>query len=260
MKPIDPNLVRGQTDSQAADSSTAADASPLDKAAVTPVKKKKIVRDVDDASLGNDAFITNSEKKNAVGAAGTRRFISGRAGVDREAGIKGEDDLSPESANMTLSDPLKKKEAADALDAGRDNNAVKSNAPVSISTAEVSNAIENDSKSSALPGKIRGSRQSYEKEVEIGDAHGNDDPAASSGINELISGVTDRLHHLAMIALPGKFSLRGLPVSKSINLRVLKPTSRVDCENRCGGNGFCDPSSEHGCGGEFCNRKSDGLL
>lgn len=70
--------------------------------------------------------------------------------------------------------------------------------------------------------------------------------------DETIIGSGDRAHHLAMIAVTVTPFLRRAPVERAASLPSLRPSSRAECENRCGADGFCDPSSEFGCGGEHC--------
>ncbi|MFC7518725.1 hypothetical protein ACFQUU_27310 [Herbaspirillum sp. GCM10030257] len=63
-----------------------------------------------------------------------------------------------------------------------------------------------------------------------------------------------RVEYLAMVAVPGGTTLASPQLGKTTGLRALRPKSRVECERRCGSDGFCDPSDERGCGGEFCIR------
>jgi hypothetical protein len=71
--------------------------------------------------------------------------------------------------------------------------------------------------------------------------------------NPAIPGVSDRVHYLAMAAISVFPGLRGGAKKRESTLRpVGRPASRSECERRCGSDGFCDPSSKFGCGGEHC--------
>lgn len=68
----------------------------------------------------------------------------------------------------------------------------------------------------------------------------------------LVGGGEDRMHHLAMVAgspvPPPRMAVPGRPRTPA----PVRPASRIDCMRRCGSDGFCDPSSASGCGGEYC--------
>ena len=65
----------------------------------------------------------------------------------------------------------------------------------------------------------------------------------------------DHLYYLAMVNASPQSSLRPLMLGRGEGaLFPIKPQSRVQCEQRCGADGFCDPSSFLGCGGEHCGR------
>jgi hypothetical protein len=71
--------------------------------------------------------------------------------------------------------------------------------------------------------------------------------------NPAIPGVSDRVHYLAMAAISVFPGLRpGAKKRESTLQPVGRPASRSECERRCGSDGFCDPSSKFGCGGEHC--------
>jgi hypothetical protein len=71
--------------------------------------------------------------------------------------------------------------------------------------------------------------------------------------NPAIPGVSDRVHYLAMAAISVFPGLRSGAKKRESTLQpVGRPASRSDCERRCGSDGFCDPSSKFGCGGEHC--------
>jgi hypothetical protein len=71
--------------------------------------------------------------------------------------------------------------------------------------------------------------------------------------NPAIPGVSDRVHYLAMAAISVFPGLRpGAKKRESTLQPVGRPASRSECERRCGSDGFCDPSSKFGCGGEYC--------
>lgn len=83
-------------------------------------------------------------------------------------------------------------------------------------------------------------------------AIGEQDGEQRSADDERIIGSGDRAHHLALIAgapAPAPQPLR--PAREPLIARAA-PKSRADCRRRCGRNGFCDPSSDLGCGGVHC--------
>lgn len=71
-------------------------------------------------------------------------------------------------------------------------------------------------------------------------------------VDETIIGSGDRAHHLAMA--PGLSPLTPQRRVSGRDSLVLPPgpKSRAECRRRCGKAGFCDPSSDLGCGGEYC--------
>jgi len=76
--------------------------------------------------------------------------------------------------------------------------------------------------------------------------------------DETIIGSGDRAHHLALkssLVIYPPLPLRPARTS----LPPLRPTSRAQCQRRCGKAGFCDPSSELGCGGEYCGNRYEPL-
>ncbi|AKZ62909.1 hypothetical protein F506_09680 [Herbaspirillum hiltneri N3] len=74
--------------------------------------------------------------------------------------------------------------------------------------------------------------------------------------DEVIIGSGDRAQHMALKNAFVPFSGRPSPVARRpATLPPLRPTSRAECGRRCGKGGFCDPSSELGCGGEYCGNR-----
>lgn len=67
-----------------------------------------------------------------------------------------------------------------------------------------------------------------------------------------IVGSGDRAHQLALINGAAVPAPRRPSADPLMRLPGARPTSRATCERRCGSDGFCDPSSPYGCGGEFC--------
>jgi hypothetical protein len=79
-------------------------------------------------------------------------------------------------------------------------------------------------------------------------------------VHVVIIGVDDRGTEAGMVAASGTSPpLRPPAMQRGSGTPALRPKSRADCERRCGPDGFCDPSSELGCGGIFCGRKHDGV-
>jgi hypothetical protein len=68
----------------------------------------------------------------------------------------------------------------------------------------------------------------------------------------VVGGGQDRMHHLAMVPASAMPALRMRAPGRADPLGPARPGSRVDCLRRCGSDGFCDPSSPSGCGGEYC--------
>jgi hypothetical protein len=67
-----------------------------------------------------------------------------------------------------------------------------------------------------------------------------------------IGGGDDRLRYLAMVAATSVPPLRQLQAPREPAVTAPAPRTRAECERRCGSDGFCDPSSASGCGGEYC--------
>lgn len=67
--------------------------------------------------------------------------------------------------------------------------------------------------------------------------------------------VTERTSYLAMSHGGGVTELRPPKMGLAKVLPETRPSSRAECARRCGSDGFCDPSSELGCGGEYCGWK-----
>lgn len=101
--------------------------------------------------------------------------------------------------------------------------------------------------------KPRHHREPSNRDRNIGSAMEDDDALPEIAGN--IAGRGDRLHYLAMAAASGTALLRAPKMDVPGALPAVKPQSRADCERRCGSDGFCDPSSTLGCGGEYCGRQ-----
>ena len=79
-------------------------------------------------------------------------------------------------------------------------------------------------------------------------------------VDDTIIGNSDRAHHLAMAPGLSPVTVLRPRISKNSSGDTLQdtlvlppgPKSRAECRRRCGKAGFCDPSSEMGCGGEYC--------
>ncbi|MET3133324.1 hypothetical protein AAKU55_003614 [Oxalobacteraceae bacterium GrIS 1.11] len=69
----------------------------------------------------------------------------------------------------------------------------------------------------------------------------------------------DRVLYLAMVAAPAMATLRQPLAGKFPALPAIKPRTKAECTRRCGTDGFCDPSSPLGCGGEYCQAMPDRL-
>ena len=74
--------------------------------------------------------------------------------------------------------------------------------------------------------------------------------------DEVIIGSGDRAQHMALKNAFVPFLGRPSPAARRLaTLPPLRPASRAECGRRCGKGGFCDPSSELGCGGEYCGNR-----
>jgi hypothetical protein len=88
--------------------------------------------------------------------------------------------------------------------------------------------------------------------------HGRDGQALGGTRGEaapadnLVGGGEDRMRYLAMVAATSVPPLRMSPAERERAITAARPRSRIECMRRCGSNGFCDPSSPSGCGGEYC--------
>jgi len=76
--------------------------------------------------------------------------------------------------------------------------------------------------------------------------------------DETIIGSGDRAHHLALKSAMVIYPPLPLRPART-SLPPLRPASRAQCQRRCGKAGFCDPSSELGCGGEYCGNRYEPL-
>lgn len=73
--------------------------------------------------------------------------------------------------------------------------------------------------------------------------------------NPAIPGIDDRIPYMALTTGAANPALRPPKMAPPPLVNPLKPKSRAECQRRCGSDGFCDPSSELGCGGMHCGRK-----
>ena len=104
----------------------------------------------------------------------------------------------------------------------------------------------------------RHARKAGSEENDIGSDDQNAESQAEQ-VDERIIGIGDRAYYLAMAAALANTILRPGAKKRVPLLPVLKPTSHAECRRRCGSDGFCDPSSELGCGGQYCPGLSDRL-
>ncbi|WP_034300942.1 hypothetical protein [Herbaspirillum sp. RV1423] len=118
--------------------------------------------------------------------------------------------------------------------------------------------------SGAYPGKGAGSVASGYGNADTGVLSGAAHAKAGSGdffqdeverSDNTILGSGDRAHHMALKNSYHPFPPRPLPIGRASLLPSLRPASRAECQRRCGKAGFCDPSSELGCGGEYCGNR-----
>ncbi|RSZ61076.1 hypothetical protein HF313_16590 [Massilia atriviolacea] len=68
----------------------------------------------------------------------------------------------------------------------------------------------------------------------------------------VVGGCEERMHHLAMVQGSPVPPLRMHRAARGPMIGPARAGSRVECLRRCGSDGFCDPSSPSGCGGEYC--------
>jgi hypothetical protein len=97
-------------------------------------------------------------------------------------------------------------------------------------------------------GDVRSSRRGHDG---LEGKHGTRDLVA---MEDALPISESRTEYLAMVAAPGSTTLAPPQLGKTNGLRALRPKSRIECERRCGSDGFCDPSDERGCGGKLCIR------
>lgn len=70
--------------------------------------------------------------------------------------------------------------------------------------------------------------------------------------DDTIIGSGDRAHHLALAPGLSPLTMQRRPLARDSLVLPPGPKSRAECRRRCGKAGFCDPSSDLGCGGEYC--------
>lgn len=108
----------------------------------------------------------------------------------------------------------------------------------------------------AEPRALSNQRQ-LPREYQIGAApEAKRKPSASA---EPLIGAGGQVRPLPMVATTVAPALRPPMMKKSGALPPSRPKSRAECERRCGSDGFCDPSSLLGCGGEHCGSRGDRL-
>jgi hypothetical protein len=78
-------------------------------------------------------------------------------------------------------------------------------------------------------------------------------------LDDTIAGSSDRAHQHALKLGRATPPLRQAVPGRTPALPPLRPSSRADCQRRCGTAGFCDPASAFGCGGEFCANRYEPL-
>jgi hypothetical protein len=80
---------------------------------------------------------------------------------------------------------------------------------------------------------------------------------SGSADNVVGGGGEDRMGYLAMVAATCAPPLRMSQAERARGVTAARPRSRIECMRRFGNDGFCDPSSESGRGGEYCLAGSD---
>ncbi|MFB9241743.1 hypothetical protein IV454_18890 [Massilia antarctica] len=70
--------------------------------------------------------------------------------------------------------------------------------------------------------------------------------------DNVVGGGEDRMRHLAMAPGGPAPPLRTGSAGREHAITPVRALSRIECMRRCGSDGFCDPSSASGCGGEYC--------
>jgi hypothetical protein len=149
-----------------------------------------------------------------------------------------------------------------ALRVGPDNSRQKTPADMHHAVAFEHQGRNNESS----PDKSRRHRRRLNQGSEIGGASIAPeevdevealDALEARAVEQPLPGIGDRVPYLAMVAGATTPLLRLPEMAKKSQVKAPKPKSRAQCQRRCGRNGFCDPSSELGCGGVYCGRKQD---
>lgn len=67
----------------------------------------------------------------------------------------------------------------------------------------------------------------------------------------------DEIHRVAVVAHLHNHDLRPNKLEASDGVKRARPTSKSQCERRCGEGGYCDPASQWSCGGVYCGSTRD---
>lgn len=86
-------------------------------------------------------------------------------------------------------------------------------------------------------------------------AAGHEAGSGRVGQDDTIAGTNDRAHHLSLKVAHVAVAPRQPAPGPAPLIAPRPPLSRAECRRRCGQAGFCDPASEHGCGGEYCGNR-----
>ncbi|RJF96898.1 hypothetical protein D3870_21220 [Noviherbaspirillum cavernae] len=169
-------------------------------------------------------------------------------------GAKRMHDMPPAKGLPQVSDAERRRAAGGQL-AGKDADPSQDQGAASLTIGDMNLAAAFD----VVMEKNSGEREKATADVRPS-RPGDDGLAGKHGARDLLSMESaspvqeSRVEYLAMVAAPGSTTLAPPQLGKTTGLRALRPKSRVECERRCGSDGFCDPSDAHGCGGEYCIR------
>jgi len=161
------------------------------------------------------------------------------AAPEREADLQARGEERP---NAAPDDPARSGVAAAADGTLKDSEAVERGWLDQLVAPESRNKQESE-----------GPDRKEQSDHDIGSAMEQDDDL--SGFANNIAGHDDRMHYLAMVATAGIALLRAPTMAAPSLLPAVRAQSKAECTRRCGSDGFCDPSSELGCGGEHCGRQ-----
>ncbi|MYM98730.1 hypothetical protein, partial [Duganella vulcania] len=70
--------------------------------------------------------------------------------------------------------------------------------------------------------------------------------------DHFVVGAEIRMDYLSLAAATAAPPLRMNRAGREPALKAARPSSRIECMRRCASDGFCDPSDDSGCGGEYC--------